>query len=91
MRRDEPNLFRRTLAAATWAYYSDPSAYIADARNRRLGSKLAQTILSGTRGPAQQNQQEAATLRAAQASLINFKEQSSTTPLLMKHHHCVVL
>lgn len=62
--RDEVNRFRRTIAASAWAYYLDPDAYLANAKYAGLSKKLADTILSGVRGPGAAADDS---LRAAQA------------------------
>lgn len=66
VRSDEVNRFRRTAAAAAWAYYLDPDAYLANTKNATLSNKLAATILRGVRGPVATDAE--ASLRTQQAA-----------------------
>ena len=65
---EETNRFRRTIAASTWAYYSDPGGYTSNAKNAAVSSKLAATILRGVRGPDIRDIAAEAELHAAQTA-----------------------
>jgi hypothetical protein len=66
---DDTPLFREWLAAATWAYGSDPEAYAESRGARLLAGALIEAIPGDTRAAAGRTREEQKALRAAQEAL----------------------